>query len=80
MASGADLTLEGDVGGFGVGSDFSWQAIATYGFDVNVFGKPMRTVVGYRALSADYSNAGPYGQTGLDFVLHGPVVGARFRW
>ena len=29
--------FEGDVGGFGAGSEFSWQAVATYGFDVNVF-------------------------------------------
>ena len=28
--------LEGDVGGFGVGSDFSWQVVGTYGFDVIV--------------------------------------------
>ncbi len=80
MASGADLTLEGDVGGFGVGSDFSWQTIATYGFDVNCFGRPIRTMVGYRALGVDYSESGPYGKTGIDAVLHGPVVGASFRW
>ena len=35
MASGAELTLIGDVGGFGAGSDFSWQTVATYGFDVD---------------------------------------------
>src|SRR5262245_26185495 len=37
FASGSEFNLEGDVGGFGAGSEFSWQAVATYGFDVNVF-------------------------------------------
>ena len=46
-----ELMLEGDVGGFGVGSDFSWQVVGTYGFDVHCFGTPLHTVIGYRALA-----------------------------
>lgn len=80
MASGAELILAGDVGGFGVGSDFSWQALATYGFDVNCFGTPLRTVVGYRALAVDYSENGRFGENGLDLVQHGPVLGISLRW
>jgi hypothetical protein len=80
MASGADLNFEGDIGGFGAGSDFSWQAVATYGFDVRCFGTPLRTVIGYRALAVDYSESGRFGKNELDFVEHGPVVGVRFRW
>jgi len=79
-ASGSDLALVGDVGGFGAGSDFSWQAVATYGFDVHTFGTTMRTVLGYRALSVDYSENGRYGKNGLDWIQHGPVVGVTFRW
>lgn len=80
MASGAELTLIGDVGGFGAGSDFSWQAVATYGFDVNCFGTPLRTVMGYRALAVDYSENGRFGKNGLDLVQHGPVMGVSLRW
>ena len=80
MASGAELTLIGDVGGFGAGSDFSWQAVATYGFDVNCFGTPLRTVVGYRALAVDYSENGRFGKNGLDLIQHGPVMGISLRW
>ena len=79
-ASGSELTVTGDIGGFGVGSDFSWQAIATYGRDISFFGMPVHTVVGYRALGVDYSEGGPFGGHGIDAVLHGPVVGAKFRW
>ncbi len=75
-----ELTVEGDVGGFGVGSDFSWQVVATYGFDVNCFGTPIHTVVGYRALAVDYSERSPYGDNALDFIQHGPVMGVKLRW
>ena len=80
FASGSEFNLEGDVGGFGAGSDFSWQAVATYGFDVNVFNTTMRSVVGYRALSVDYSQTGAHGRNGLDWIQHGPVLGVAFRW
>ena len=75
-----ELTLEGDVGGFGVGSDFSWQVVATYGFDVNCFGTPLHTVIGYRALAVDYSKESAYGENILDVVLHGPLLGVNLRW
>jgi hypothetical protein len=80
MAQGKELRLEGDVGGFGVGSDFSWQAVATYGFDINCLGRPLHTVVGYRALAVDYSENGRFGKNELDVVQHGPVMGVSFRW
>jgi hypothetical protein len=75
-----ELTLEGDVGGFGVGSDFSWQVVATYGFDVNCFGTPLHTVIGYRALAVDYSEESAYGENVLDVVMHGPLLGVNLRW
>ena len=79
-ASGSDLTLAGDIGGFGAGSQFSWQAVGTYGFDVPVFGTTMRSVVGYRALSVDYSETGKHGKNGIDWVQHGPLIGVKFGW
>jgi hypothetical protein len=75
-----NVTLEGDVGGFGAGSEFSWQVVGTYGFDVNVFGSTMHSVVGYRALAVDYSESGAHGKNGIDYVQHGPVIGAKFNW
>jgi hypothetical protein len=53
----ADITekllfnIRGDVGGFGVGSDFSWNALAVFGyrFTDNITG-----LLGYRALYVDY--------------------------
>jgi hypothetical protein len=80
LAPGKELRLEGDVGGFGAGSDFSWQTVATYGFDMNCLGKPLHTVIGYRALSVDYSENGRFGKNGLDVVQHGPVLGVTLNW
>jgi hypothetical protein len=80
FASGSEFNLLGDVGGFGAGSEFSWQAVATYGFDVNAFGTTMRSVVGYRALYVDYSENTRHGKSGLDWTQHGPVLGVAFRW
>jgi hypothetical protein len=80
MASGSEFTVLGDIGGFGAGSDFSWQIVGTYGFDINCFGTPLRTVLGYRALAVDYSEKGRFGRNGLDLVQHGPVLGLNFSW
>jgi hypothetical protein len=80
IATDKELMLEGDVGGFGAGSDFSWQVVGTYGFDARCFGTPFHTVIGYRALAVDFSENGRFGRNALDFVEHGPVVGVKFRW
>jgi hypothetical protein len=51
LAPGQDLSVEADIGGFSVGSIFSWQALAAYSID---FGKTGSVgwagVIGYRAL------------------------------
>src|SRR4029078_8286485 len=51
MGPSKELGLEADFGGFGVGSDFSWQVVGTYGFDTTCLGPPLHAVIGYRPLS-----------------------------
>jgi hypothetical protein len=67
-------------GGFGAGSDFSWQIVGTYGFDTSLCGTPFHAVLGYRALAVDFSENGKFGKNGIDFVQHGPIMGVTFRW
>ena len=56
VAPGHELFLRGDIGGFGLGSDFSWQAIGSYSFDFGTYnGVTFSGMVGYRALSVDNS-------------------------
>jgi hypothetical protein len=45
------LQFRGDVGGFGVGSDFSWQIQANAGYR---FSKLFQTTIGYRYIGIDY--------------------------
>jgi hypothetical protein len=76
LAPGQDFILRGDVGGFGVGSQFSWNALAAYSF---VFSKRNGVMysglLGYRALSADYEQGSGRTKYVYDVVMHGPVTG-----
>ena len=76
LAPGQDVMLRGDVGGFGAGSQFSWNALAAYSF---VFAKrdgmTYSGVLGYRALSADFEQGSGRTKYVYDVVMHGPVTG-----
>ena len=57
VAPGHSLFLRGDIGGFGVGSSFSWQAVGGYSFDfATANGVTYSGVIGYRALYVDYAH------------------------
>ena len=72
---GDRLTVEGyaDVGGFGVGSDLSWQASAgiNYSFTPSMTGK-----FGYRHVDNDYSEDG----FTYDMASSGIYAGLGIRW
>ena len=78
LAPGSELQFLGDIGGFGVGSDLTWQLFAGYGFDF--WQSNLHGVIGYRALAVDYTNDSRANRNNLDLILHGPVVGLGFRW
>jgi hypothetical protein len=61
------LSLRGDIGGFGIGSDLMWQAEAALGVQLtgNIFAE-----AGYRALSFDYEKDG----LTYDTITHGAQV------
>ena len=81
MAPGQNLSLRGDVGGFDVGSEFSWQMIATYDFQLCVTDRyAIDGYLGYRALSVDYSEGSGANRYEYDAVQHGPVIGATVRF
>jgi hypothetical protein len=80
LAPGKELQFLGDIGGFAVGSDLTWQLFGGYSFDFAVWQATLHGIVGYRALAVDYSQDGAAGKNNLDLILHGPVVGLSFRW
>lgn len=71
------LQLRGDIGGFGVGSDFTWQTIGLIDYQP---WKYVSLIGGYRALSLDYETGGGRNKFEYDVIIHGPVLGINFRW
>ena len=63
----------GDIGGFGISSDFTWQALAAFGYRVNDNGS---VLLGYRGIGTDYSD----GDFGYDVISHGLVLGFEYKF
>jgi hypothetical protein len=63
----------GDIGGFGVASDFTWQALAMLGRRV---GENSAVGIGYRGLGVDYTDGG----FGYDVISHGIILGFEHRF
>ena len=81
VAPGHELFVRGDVGGFGVGSKFSWQAVGGYSFDYAVQnGITYSGLIGYKALYVDYAQGQGRKRYEFDMLQHGPVVGISLRW
>ncbi len=73
------FVIGGDIGGFGVGSDFSWQAIGLYARDISLGQTPAMLLLGYRALGQDYTTGGTIPLT-IDATYHGPVIALSFAF
>lgn len=81
VAPSQELMLRGDIGGFGAGSDLSWQLIGTYGWQMcTVGGLVLDGYVGYRALSVDYEQGSGVKEYRYDVLQHGPVFGLTTRF
>jgi hypothetical protein len=72
--------MRGDIGGFGVGSNFSWQTYGGWSHDFEYRGLKFASLVGYRALSIDVSKFNNGRKNGFDEILHGPVTGVSFSF
>jgi hypothetical protein len=70
------LLLRGDVGGFDAGSQFSWNVLAAYSFQVGVYhGVTYSGLLGYRALSVDFEKDTGRSRFEFDMIQHGPLLG-----
>ena len=63
----------GDIGGFGVGADLTWQVYGGAGYRLADYAT---VELGYRHLDFDYSND----QLAMDLAYSGPMLGARFTF
>jgi len=73
LAERWSVTLLGDVGGFGVGSDISYQAAGAIVWQIS---KHFTVNAGYRYLYQDFEEDGFV----WDMALHGPVLGLGIRF
>jgi hypothetical protein len=77
FADGWSLIARGDIGGFGVGSDFSWHALGLVEWQP---WKYASFIAGYRALYVDYEDGSGLDRFKFDATVHGPVFGVVFKW
>jgi hypothetical protein len=76
LAPGQELIFRADIGGFDVGSQFSWNVLGAYSFTLAVRdGVTYSGLLGYRALSVDYEKGSGANKYEYDVVQHGPIVG-----
>ena len=70
----------GDIGGFGVGSDFQWQATGLAAYRFSLFGdEDAKFLAGYRALYQDYSTGSGASKFEWDATLHGPILALNIK-
>ena len=69
------LTAEGiaDIGGFGDGSQFTWEIFAGLGYAIS---ERFSANAGFRYVSIDYDG----GNAELDLNMYGPVLGFTVRF
>lgn len=75
-----EVFVRGDVGGFGLGSQFAWQAVGAYSYAWQFSGYQIAAVIGFRALGVNYSSGSGTDTFGINEVLYGPIIGASFRF
>ena len=71
------LRLYGDIDGFGVSSNFTWQGIGLIEFQP---WKRMVIVAGYHAIGTDYESGSDSDKFTCDVTVHGPVIEVDIRF
>lgn len=81
LAPGHDLSLEADLGGFGIGSRISYQAFGAYHFDLGkTGGVGWAGVIGYRVLYVDYIRGSGSSLFEMNLLQQGPLIGVSARF
>ncbi len=70
------LNVRGDLGGFGIGSDFTWQIQADVGYK---FSNLFHAMIGYRQIGIDYKNGSVTDTFVYDMDTFGLVSRLRFN-
>jgi hypothetical protein len=68
--------FRGDIGGFGIGSDLTWQLQAYVGYR---FSKLFQTTIGYRIIGMDYDKGTGANRFRYDMNTSGPLIKFGFH-
>jgi hypothetical protein len=71
------VAVHGDIGGFGVGSHFTWNMVAILAYQVS---QRISTGVGYRILDIDFSEGTGSNKFKYDVQMRGPMLGFAIRF
>ena len=71
------VSLRGDIGGFGVGSDFAWQAIAALRWQSS---PGCGVLAASRYMAMDYENGNGTDAFEYDMAMSGPALGVVFTF
>jgi hypothetical protein len=79
IADNWHVILKGDIGGFGIESDFTWNLQGGLMWDATDY---LSLVLQYRAVSVDYSTGtvGTPDRFAYDTITHGPLLGLAFQF
>lgn len=68
--------VRGDLGGFGIGSDFTWQIQGSVGYR---FSELFQTTIGYRIIGMDYEKGSGADRFKYDVNTSGPLIKLGFN-
>jgi hypothetical protein len=74
------LLVGGDLGGFGVGSHFTYSVLGLLGYRFQMFGHAAIAHAGYRTLSQNYATRTDGDLFKWDMIMHGPILGLTIRF
>jgi len=77
LARKFNFNVRGDIGGFGVGSDFTWQVFPYFGWQFAQWGSLQ---AGYRWLYMDYETGSGASRFKYDILNQGPQFGFTFHF
>jgi hypothetical protein len=77
LGKGFSLNARGDVGGFGVGSDLTWQAFPYVNWQFTKWGSFQ---LGYRWIFANYETGSGINRFKYDILTQGPQLGLTFSF
>ena len=71
------FNLRGDIGGFGISSEFTWNVITIFGYNIS---QKTTMWAGYRFLGVDYEEGEGPSLNKFDVTMSGPLLGLSYHF